>query len=141
MEKLCLLMGGIASILIAVLHIVIIAKGPEWYRLFGAGEQMARMAEQGSWIPGLLTLMIVLVFLIWGLYAFSGAGLIKPLPLLRLGLITIASIYLVRGLVIIPFYLFKPGQIDRLIIWSSAVSLLIGSFYVFGIVKRRTRGV
>lgn len=42
-----------------------------------------------------------LIFAIFGLYALSGAGSIRHLPLLRLGLIGISSAYLLRGLFII----------------------------------------
>ncbi|MCT7653981.1 hypothetical protein MBH78_02710 [Oceanimonas sp. NS1] len=47
-----------ASLLAALLHLAVIAGGPDWYRFFGAGEQMAKLAEQSSWYPALLTLMI-----------------------------------------------------------------------------------
>jgi hypothetical protein len=39
-----------------------------------------------------------LIFAIFGLYALSGAGSIRHLPLLRLGLSGISSLYLLRGL-------------------------------------------
>ena len=42
-----------------------------------------------------------LIFAIFGLYGLSGAGSIRHLPLLRLGLIGISSAYLLRGLFII----------------------------------------
>ena len=43
-----LVTGGILSALAALLHLAVIAGGPDWYRFVGAGEEMARMAEQGS---------------------------------------------------------------------------------------------
>jgi hypothetical protein len=42
-----------------------------------------------------------LIFAIFGLYALSGAGTIRHLPLLHLGLVGIGSLYLLRGLLII----------------------------------------
>lgn len=42
-----------------------------------------------------------LIFAVFGLYALAGAGSIRHLPLLRLGLIGISSLYLLRGLFII----------------------------------------
>lgn len=42
-----------------------------------------------------------LILAIFSLYALSGAGSIPQLPLLRLGLIGISSIFLLRGLFII----------------------------------------
>jgi hypothetical protein len=33
----------------ALLHIAVIVGGAEWYRFFGAGEGMARLAERGGY--------------------------------------------------------------------------------------------
>ena len=65
-----LLAAGIGSLSVAVLHVVIIFIGAEAYRYFGAGEEMATGAEQGSTIPELITIGIVFVFIVFGLYAF-----------------------------------------------------------------------
>ena len=72
-----LLFGGLLSAIAALLHIAIIIGGPQWYRFFGAGEELALMAEKGSWYPAVLTFGIAVVLLLWALYAFSGAGLIR----------------------------------------------------------------
>jgi putative oxidoreductase len=50
-----LLIAGICSLAVAILHIAIIIGGPEWYRFFGAGEEMALMSESGSFYPTMLT--------------------------------------------------------------------------------------
>lgn len=42
-----------------------------------------------------------LVLVLFGLYALSGAKIIRHLPLLRLGLLVISSIFVLRGLFII----------------------------------------
>jgi hypothetical protein len=63
-----LIAAGICSLLVAVLHIYVILKGPWAYRYFGAGEKLAVLAEQGSWIPGLLTFGITLVFCVFSAY-------------------------------------------------------------------------
>ena len=81
-----LLFGGVLSGIGALLHIAIIIGGPQWYRFFGAGEEIASMAEQGSWYPAVLTFGIAVVLFIWAFYAFSGAGLIRRFPLLKVGL-------------------------------------------------------
>ena len=81
--------GGILSFAVALLHMVIIFVGATAYRYFGAGEDMARAAESGSVFPALLTFVLVIIFVLWGLYALSGAGVIRRLPLLRIALIVI----------------------------------------------------
>ena len=60
-----------------MLHLAIIAGGPDWYRFFGAGEGMARMAERGMLKPALITLGIAAILAVWAAYAFAGAGLIR----------------------------------------------------------------
>jgi len=127
-----LLFGGILSLIAALLHIAIIIGGPDWYRFFGAGEEMAVMAEQGSWHPPLVTSGIALVLFVWALYAFSGAGLIRNLPLLRSGLVIISGIYLLRGLAVIPAYFLMPQIIDDFLIWSSLICLIYGTTYAIG---------
>ena len=127
-----LMFGGIMSTLAAFLHIAIIFGGPDWYRFFGASEKMAILAEQGSWIPLISTFGIFTVLFIWGLYAFSGAGLIRKLPLLKLALVIISAIYLIRGLIVFPVWIIRPEFINDLHIWSSLVCLIIGGAYAIG---------
>ena len=128
-----LMAGGILSILAALLHIAIIIGGPDWYRTFGAGEEMAVMAEQGSWIPTVSTLAIFLLLFTWGMYAFSGAGLIKRLPFIKSILVIISAIYLLRGIAIFPVILFDIEPVDGLLIWSSLASFIMGLACAVGI--------
>ena len=116
----------------AILHLAVIIGGPDWYRFFGAGEDMARAAEGGLWMPALLTTGIASILAIWSAYAFSGAGRIARLPLLRTGLVLISAIYMVRGLVIIPLHLWKPEATDSFSIWSSLIVLVYGIAYTAG---------
>ncbi len=127
-----LVFGGVLSILAALLHIAIIIGGPNWYRFFGAGEELATLAEKGSWIPGLVTFGIFSLLFIWGLYAFSGAGAIKRLPFRKLALVSISIIYCARGIMLFPALILQPTIVDSLLIWSSLISLTIGVAYAVG---------
>lgn len=124
--------GGVSSILAALLHIATIIGGPDWYRFLGAGEKFAKLAEEGSWIPGLVTFGVFAVLFTWGLYAFSGAGLIRRLPFLKLALIVIAAIYSARGLMLFPALFVDLDKVSNLTIWSSLISLSIGVSYAVG---------
>ena len=93
-----LIAGGILSAIGAVLHLAVIAGGPGWYRFFGAGEGMARMAEQGQARPALFAIGIAVLLAAAAAYAFAGAGLIPRLPLMRSALLAISLVYLLRGL-------------------------------------------
>ena len=128
-----LLAGGCLSAVAALLHLAIIAGGPDWYRFFGAGEAMARMAERGQAFPALVSVAIAALLFIWSAYAFSGAGLIRRLPLLKISLIAIASIYLLRGLAIIPALLVRPDLLGPFDWWSSAIVLVYGLVHAIGI--------
>lgn len=90
----------------AILHLRIIVGGPDWYRFFGAGEPMAVMSEQGLWYPAIVTTFIAAMLFVWSLYAFSGAGLIRRLPLLKTVLLIIGVIFLLRGLLAVPLLFF-----------------------------------
>jgi len=127
-----LVLGGLLSIGAAALHVYIIIEGGDMYREFGAGEKLAAMDEAGSWYPAVLTSGIALVLFVWGLYAFSGAGLIQALPLLKPALVVIATIYLLRGLVLIPLWIGWAEQVNVFVVWSSLVSLVFGLCYAIG---------
>jgi hypothetical protein len=95
-----LIVGGSASFALAALHVLIVAIGPPAYLYFGRAD-LAEAAREGSLYPPLATLVITITLTLWGLYAYSGAGLVRRLPLLRAGLITIAGVYTLRGLVLL----------------------------------------
>ena len=127
-----LVIGGLLSVAASLLHSGCIIGGPDWYRFFGAGEAMATMAERGSMTPTLLTLGIAAILAIWAAYAFSGAGLLPRLPLLRTGLVVISTIYLLRGLALIPALIINRGDVMPFILWSSLIVLVYGLAYAIG---------
>ncbi len=134
-----LLVGGVLTGIVALLHVVIIFGGPPWYRFFGAGERMAQLAARGSYSPAIVTATIATVFSVWTLYALSGAGVIRRLPFLRLALLLIAAIYLARGVLGVPVVLFVDDPYTRqlrdrttFMIVSSAISALLGLCYAVG---------
>ncbi|MEQ7156232.1 hypothetical protein [Brevundimonas aurifodinae] len=127
-----LIVGGVLSALASVLHLAVILGGPGWYRFFGAGEGMARMAERGSIYPTLITIGIASVLAVWSAYAFAGAGLIPRLPLMRTALVLISAVYLLRGLVLIPAFIVNPGGILPFVLWSSLIVLVYGIAYAVG---------
>ena len=128
-----LVLAGAGSLAASVLHLACIAGGAEWYRFFGAGERMARMAERGHWYPTVLTLGIAAVLGAWALYAWSGAGLIPRLPLLRPALCVITGVYLLRALAFVPLQPFFPGNSAAFWYWSSGVCLVLGLLHALGL--------
>jgi hypothetical protein len=128
-----LMAGAVLSAIAALLHIGCIVFGAPWYRFFGAGEKMARMAQQGNPKAALITSGIVIVLALWSLYALSGAGVVGRLPLLRTGLALIATIYVVRGLVVLPMLVVAPDKATPFWWWSSAICLSFGLVHVQGL--------
>ncbi|WP_246263494.1 hypothetical protein [Parasphingopyxis algicola] len=134
--KTWLTIGGSLSAIAALLHLAVIVGGPAWYRFFGAGEQMAGMAEQGLAYPALITFAIAAISAIWAAYAFSGAGLLPRLPLLRTALVMITAIYLLRGLAFIPAMAASGTPITPFAVWSSLIVLVYGIAYALGTWQR-----
>ena len=126
-----LVIGGVLSLVASLLHIACIFGGGDWYRFFGAGEVMAQADEAGHWMPAIMTTGIAILLAVWAAYAFSGAGMIRRLPLIRTALVIISAIYLLRGLFIIPI-MIEPALRTPFNIWSSLIVLGFGIVYLLG---------
>lgn len=136
-----LIIAAALSFTAAMLHIATIIGGATWYRVLGAGEGMAKLAESGSVQPTLITSAIAAMLFVWGLYALSGAGVIVKLPLLKLALILITVIYLVRGIagLILPFVSSHPAITQNSVtfwIISSVICSAFGIAHLLGVINR-----
>jgi hypothetical protein len=108
---------------------------PEWSAAVGAGDALT------SNPPLLLALglLMALVFAVCGLYGLSGAGLIRRLPLLRLGLFVIGLVCTLNGVPLIfqlPAVLGvrpAPQPIPISFVISSLVFLTVGLGYLTGL--------
>lgn len=130
----------------ALLHVGIVVGGADWYRFFGAGEAMALMSEQGLWYPAIVTACIATLLFVWSLYAFSGAGLIRRLPLLKTALLVIGAIFLLRGLLAVPLLFFadspymaelKEKMVFMLVTSFLCLFLAVGYFRGFWLLYRQ----
>ncbi|HYW09599.1 MAG TPA: hypothetical protein VE913_21735, partial [Longimicrobium sp.] len=123
----------------ALLHVGMIVGGADWYRFFGAGEQMARYAEGGSAYPAIITACIAAILGVWALYGLSGAGVIRRLPFLRLALTLIAAVYLARGILGVPLvmsmddpYMNQLKAKMTFMVVTSAICVALGVCYAVG---------
>ena len=133
--------AGVLSFIASLTHVAIIFGGASWYRFFGAGENMARMAEQGFLLPTLTTLCVSLVLAIWGAYAWSAAGMFPEFPLLKIVLILITAVYLTRGLLglVVPLVSNHPQVAQNSLsfwIWSSIICLIFGLIHLKGVIEK-----
>ncbi len=88
-----------------------------------------------------------LVPVLFGLYALSGAGVIRRLPLLRTVLVVVGSLFLLRGLFIIltvlvvlgvrPGPLFPAGAGTHLVFLSAGVAFFGGAVLNWKALKSR----
>jgi hypothetical protein len=88
-----LILAGVLSFCAAVFQAVI-AFVPAWSAAFGAGDALV----SNPLLLLILGLLVSLLLLVFGLYGLSGAGLIRRLPLLRLGLLVIGLLYSLVGI-------------------------------------------
>lgn len=133
LSTVCFILGGIASLLLAALHLVLVFR-PQGWRYFGA-DALTTLAEQGSrWIAP-VTFALVVLFAVWGMYALAGAGVISPLPWLKTVLIVITIIYILRGLLLLSdlIKVIARTRSIRFAVFSMG-SLVTGLLYLTGTV-------
>ena len=120
------------SVAASLLHLACIVGGPAWYRFLGAGEDMARAVERGSWVPAAMTAAIAVILAVWAAYAFGAAGTIRRLPLTRTALVAIAAVLLARAAMVFTPEVWAPEQTYAFRFWSSAIVLLLGLCFAIG---------
>ena len=136
-----LLLVGIAASAGAALHIAIMFGGPDWYAFFGAPQGLVAMARAGNIRAPISCLVIAAFLVLLAAYAFSGAGVTRRLPALRLGLASIAVVLILRGALFVPLILWRPGvlagicncrSVDTFIVVTSVLCLAMGVGYALG---------
>ncbi len=130
-----LVAAAVMSLLTALLHVASIIGGGDWYRFFGAGEQMARLDEAGSWKPAIITGVIAIILAGWCLYALSGAGMVRRVPLLRTGLIAITVVLLARTACLAFPATWGPDASFAFMAVTSAITGIMGLAFAVGIAK------
>lgn len=128
-----LIVAASLSAIAALLHVGILIGGAAWYRFFGAGERMALAADAGQVYPAVVTALIALVLALWSAYALAGAGVIAPLPPLKLALCVITAIYLLRGLAILPLLVLAQSPVTPFMLWSSVICIGFGAVHLLGL--------
>lgn len=136
-----LLFSGLVALASGLIHIVPIFGGAYWYRLIGATEPIVDMATKGHFYPVLVCLVAASVLFTCAAFAFSGAGYIWRLPLLRTALVLIACGLIFHGVAFIPLVLLRPelmigvydgNGINTTLIVTSIICLVTGVTYALG---------
>jgi hypothetical protein len=122
-------MGGTISLAIAILQFVMYFGGPDVYRFCGTPESLIRFRLARPVTSFAVEILLAAMFTGFGVYAYSAAGVIGPLPWLRFGLAATASIYMVRGLFVIPQISWKRREFNGRDVLYSSIALVVGTAY------------
>ena len=90
--------GAALHFIIAIGHVACLFALDEAFEAYGIREIMHQMVSGHVWMLYALTIGLVLVFTVAGLYALSATGDIRRLPLTRTAIITIIVLYSLRAL-------------------------------------------
>ena len=136
---------GLIAIAGALLHIAIMFGGPDWYAFFGAPSGLVELARIGHPRAAISCMVIASFLFVLAAYAFSGANVIRRLPLLRPVLAMIGLVLIARGALFIPMILWRPDSlaricdcrsVDTFIVVTSVLCLAMGASYLFGALQK-----
>ena len=120
------LLAGCGAAFGALIHVAAILGGPAWYVFFRAPAAIVASAQAGTWLAPASALAIALAMGVSSAYAFSAAGFLPRLPLLRLCLATVALVCLLRGIALLPVLILRPSLVDTFAVVSSLVWFVVG---------------
>ncbi|WP_293931555.1 hypothetical protein [Iodobacter sp.] len=129
------LIGAGIALFGALIHWVAPLIGPDWYAFLTAPRWVVDSARNGTLEAPLSAVLIGFLMFTCAVYAFSGAGVMKRLPLLRTGLIVISSICLLRGLLLVPLLIRVPELLSAFDIVGSVVWFVAGLGFFVGTIK------
>ena len=125
--------AGWMSVAAALAHLACIAGGADWFRYMGAPEPLIRAYENGNDQLVYMTMFIAAILAGWAAWAFSAAGRMIRLPLLKTGLFLISAVLLIRaGMVFLPGF-WDPEHSASFRIWTSAICLVMGLCFAIGL--------
>jgi hypothetical protein len=130
-----LVVGGCFSLAFALFQTSGIWWSPEAVKYLGGP---AEMCATNRPLYAALCIIVAVGAAAFGFYALSGAGAIRRLPLLRTVLVGITSIYLLRGLLLLPQALAchrAPKLMPIRFVFMSAIALAVGLVHLAGVVQ------
>jgi hypothetical protein len=127
----------------ALLHVVALVGGPEWIAFVGAPASVVESAKTGTWLAPVGALGITALLLVLALYCLSAAGKIRPFPFRSSVLAVVAAIFVIRGLIIIPWLVSGRVKwsvlLDLFIVSSSLTIFAIGAALICGLIHSKGR--
>jgi len=133
MSRILLRMAGACTLFLAVFQAVI-SFSPSWSLYFGAPKELTAKPE----LLLAAGLGVAVLLVACGVYALSGGGVLRSLPLLKWVLFGTGSIFVLRGLMVVPVILIASGwvqstrEVPPTGLASSITSLAVGLLYLAG---------
>jgi hypothetical protein len=109
--------------------------GPHWFAFARAPQQIKDSSQQGTLLAPIGTVIVASLMFACTVFAFSAAGLIRKVPLLKPALITISILCVLRGLIAIPTFVNSTG-LDQWQIIASTVWFYVGIFFAAGSIEQ-----
>jgi hypothetical protein len=134
-----LISAGVIASASAIWHLLCIFGGPSWFAFARAPQQIIDSAQQGTMIAPIGTVIVSSLMFACSVFAFSAAGLIRRVPLLKSALITIAILCTLRGLIGIPTFVTSTG-LDIWQIVASTVWFYVGICFIAGSIEQYRLG-
>lgn len=133
------LVGAGIALFGALIHWVAPLLGPDWYAFLTAPQWVIDSARNRTLTAPVGAAVIGCLMFACALYAFSGAGLIRRLPLARTGLTIIFSICLLRGILVVPLMVRAPNMLSTFDIVGSMLWFIAGVAFLVGTTKNWSR--
>lgn len=92
-----LTIAGYINIIIAFAHFIGLFWAETMFKVTGIEKEMLELSNIHSSLPYLLTIIVAILFFVFGFYGLSADGKIKKLPYLSIIIFLIAAVYLMRG--------------------------------------------
>ena len=127
-------LGGYINVLIAIGRIVGLIWAEQVFEVTGIGKEMDNLSATHYSLPYLLTVVVAMVFFIFGLYGLSADNKFRKLPFLKPVIFIIAGIYMFRGLGELIFDCTQGTTLLETIF--SLIALMIGLLFLIGGLKK-----
>lgn len=115
-----------------VIHVGAVFVGPSWFEFFNAPPRVVVSASEGTWLAPASALVIAGLMAMCAVYAASVVGLIRRPPLQRLGLAGIATVCLLRALILPPLAISHPELRNTFEVVAAIVWFVAGVGFAVG---------
>ena len=129
-----LVITAVSFIANAIAHLSCLYFGPECYAVQLAPTELVESAKNGTYLAPLLNIIGSTIFIVIGLYALSGAGVMRKLPLLKIAIYSVSLLSIVRGILPLQKILRDPGSFSDAHFYYGIGWLVTGLLFLIGFI-------